>query len=113
VGVLDAPRYTVPMRFSLVWVSLLLPACAFVEPDARGREVEVAYFGIAGECRLLGEVSVHVPHRIAGIARSEIRVRDELESLARNEAVELGADTIEPIGEPERGRQSFRAYRCR
>ncbi|GIX32583.1 MAG: hypothetical protein KatS3mg125_0539 [Lysobacterales bacterium] len=100
----------------LLWPALssvLLCACAFVNPDERGREVEVAYFGVQGQCQLLGEVSAHVPHRIAGIERSEIRVRDELESLARNEAAELGADTIEPVGEPERGRQSFRAYRCR
>ncbi|MDW8478771.1 MAG: DUF4156 domain-containing protein [Xanthomonadales bacterium] len=94
-------------------LAALLAGCAFVEPDARGREVEVAYFGVAGGCRPLGEVSVRVPHRLLGIERSAVRVRDELESLARNEAAELGADTIEPVAEPQDGRQSFRAYRCR
>ncbi len=108
------PRYTVAMRIALLALTTaLLTGCAFVEPDARGRQVEVAYFEVPPECRLLGEVSVHVPHRIAGIDRSEVRVRDELESLARNEAADLGADTIQPIAEPERGRQSFRAFRCR
>lgn len=94
-------------------LSLLLLGCAFVEPDERGRQVEVVYFELPGECQLVGEVSVHVPHRIAGIDRSEVRVRDELESLARNEAVDLGADTIQAIDEPKDGRQRFRAYRCR
>jgi hypothetical protein len=98
-------------------VVLLLPAvsvaCTWVAPDQRGRQVDVAYFGVAGHCRHLGDVSVSVAHRVAGVRRSEIKVKDELESLARNEAATLGADTIEPQGEPEDGAQRFRAYRCR
>jgi hypothetical protein len=40
-------------------------------------------------------------------------VRDELETLARNEAPGLGADTVQPKAEPDDGEQRFLAFRCR
>jgi len=39
-------------------------------------------------------------------------VREELETLARNEAPGLGADTLQPLEEPRDGEQRFAAYRC-
>lgn len=90
----------------------LLGGCTWVAPDDRGRQVDVAYFGVSGNCRHLGDVSVSVAHRVAGVNRSDLKVKDELESLARNEAATMGADTIEALGEPSEGQQSFRAYRC-
>jgi hypothetical protein len=92
--------------------SALLGACTWVAPDDRGRGVDVAYFGVSGDCRHLGDVSVSVAHRVAGVNRSGIKVKDELESLARNEAASMGANTIEALGEASEGQQSFRAYRC-
>jgi hypothetical protein len=100
-------------QLALVSLLVMLGACTWVAPDQRGRQVDVAYFGVDGGCRHLGDVSVSVAHRVAGVRRSEIKVKDELESLARNEAAALGADTIAPQGEPEDGAQRFRAYRCR
>ena len=44
--------------------------------------------------------------------RNPLRVRDELETLARNEAPGIQADTIQPLGEPVDGGQRFAAYRC-
>lgn len=40
-------------------------------------------------------------------------MRDELESLARNEAARIGADSIQAIDEPLNGEQRFGAYDCR
>ena len=37
---------------------------------------------------------------------------DELETLARNESVGLGADTIQPKGQPVDGEQRWLAYSC-
>jgi hypothetical protein len=98
--------------FLLALTTALLGACTWVAPDARGKQVDVAYFGVSGSCTYVGEVSVSVAHRVAGVTRSEMKVKDELESLARNEAATMGADTIAPQGEPEDGQQRFRAYRC-
>jgi hypothetical protein len=55
---------------------------------------------------------VSVKHSVAFIDRNPLRVREELETLARNEAPGLGADTIHPLSEPVRGSQGFAAWRC-
>ena len=41
---------------------------------------------------------------VAFYDRNALRVQDELETLARNEAPGLGADTVQPLGPPD-GRQ--------
>lgn len=101
---------TVPLA---LFAAATLGACTWVAPDTGGRQIDVAYSGVAGHCRHVGDVSVSVAHRVAGVRRNEIKVKDELESLARNEAATMNADTIAPVDEPEDGAQSFRAYRCR
>nr|WP_244244196.1 DUF4156 domain-containing protein [Lysobacter alkalisoli] len=63
-------------------------------------------------CQKLGEISVSVKHSVAFYERNELRVREELETLARNEGPDLGADTIQPLGEPVDGGQRFAGYRC-
>jgi len=40
-------------------------------------------------------------------------VREELETLARNEALTLHANAVQPETEPANGRQRWLAYRCR
>ncbi|HET9484881.1 MAG TPA: DUF4156 domain-containing protein [Xanthomonadales bacterium] len=90
-----------------------LAGCTWVEPDARGLEVEVAGPGrnLSG-CLRRGEVTVSVKHEVAGIARNEMKVRDELESLARNEAASLRASHVQALGDPRDGEQRFAAYDC-
>ena len=63
-------------------------------------------------CEKRGEVSVSVKHNVAFYERNALRVRDELETLARNEGPGLQADTLQPLGEPADGEQRFAAYRC-
>ena len=87
-------------------------ACTWVEPDAGGRAVRVAYGGDLSACTRKGEVTVSVKADIAGIDRKAIKVQDELESLARNEAATLGADTVQALEEPHGGEQRFAAYSC-
>ena len=102
------------MRTSVLLLSAVaaLSACTWVEPDAGGRTVRVAYDENLGGCRKMGEVEVSVKADIAGIDRSRHKVRDELESLARNEGATLGADTVQALDEPLRGAQRYGAWRC-
>ena len=44
--------------------------------------------------------------------RNSLRVHDELETLARNEAPGLGADTVQPLDGPEDGVQRYAMWRC-
>lgn len=63
-------------------------------------------------CEKRGEVAVSVRESIAFYERNQLRVREELETLARNEAPGLGADTIQPVTVPVDGEQRFAAWRC-
>ena len=57
-------------------------------------------------------MSVSVKDSVAFYERNTLRVRDELETLARNEAPGLQADTLQPLGDPAHGEQRFAAFRC-
>ncbi len=95
----------------LLVLPLVLSACTWVHmaPGASAVKVVTA---APGGCEKRGEVEVSVKHNVAFIERNPIKVRDELETLARNEAPGLQADTIHPLAEPAGGSQRFAAWRC-
>lgn len=106
-----------PMRkllpLSIAISTLLLGGCTWVHMAPGASAVKVLPLGAqpAG-CDKRGDVAVSVKDSIAFYERNDLRVRDELETLARNEAPGLGADTIVPLGPPVEGEQRFAAYRC-
>ena len=97
-------------------VLLLLPvvsACTWVKMAPGAKEVRVARADQdLSACTKRGEVSVSVKDRLGPYERNDLRVRDELETLARNEAPSLGADTVQPKNQPTDGEQRFLAFRC-
>lgn len=94
-------------------LALALPACTFVKMAPGADEVGVAPLGRAMDrCSLRGEIEVSVKDRLGPYERDTLRVRDELETLARNEAPSLAADTVQPKGPPADGVQRFLAWRC-
>ncbi len=99
--------------FLVVVGSAVLASCTWVEPDAAGSNVRVAYKEDLARCAKRGEVNVSVKDRVWFYDRNALKVRDELESLARNEAARIGADTVQATNEPREGVQDFAAYRCR
>ncbi len=101
--------------FALPVVAVVaLGACSWVEMEPQGREIRVAMPGQdLSYCERRGEVTVSVRERIGFFERNELKVRDELEVLARNEAPRLQADTVQALEEPIEGEQRFAAYRCR
>lgn len=91
----------------------LLGACTWgIKLDPAGQRVRTAWSGNVGQCRDLGKVTVSVLSRVGPVDRKDIKVRDELEVMARNEAAKMGADTIRPLGEPSNGEQGWEAYAC-
>jgi hypothetical protein len=92
---------------------LSLSACTFVKMAPGAAQVQVVALGKdMTACEKAGEIEVSVKDRLGPYARDEMSVRDELETLARNEAPALQADVIQPKGEPADGEQRFVAYRC-
>ncbi|WP_049620755.1 DUF4156 domain-containing protein [Frateuria defendens] len=93
--------------------TVLLGACTWgITLDEAGRRVRTAWGGDVSACRDMGKVTVSVMSRVGPVDRNDIKVRDELEVMARNEAAKLGADTIKPLAEPSEGSQPWGAYQC-
>ena len=86
--------------------------CTWVKPTSGGDAVRVAYDGNVSGCRDAGAISVSVTDKVAIYHRPDIKVRDELETLARNQAAVIPADTIKANSEPKDGAQQFQAYVC-
>lgn len=88
-------------------------ACTWVKMAPGADAVKVAALGKdMSACRKVGEIEVSVKDRLGPYERDGIKVRDELETLARNEAPGLSADTVQPAAEPHDGGQRFLAFRC-
>jgi hypothetical protein len=104
-----------PMRKTLLLLVpvLLLGACSWgITLDDAAKNVRTAWSGDVSSCRELGKVTVSVMNRVGPVDRNDIKVRDELEVLARNEAAKMHADTIKPLAEPADGSQPWGAYQC-
>lgn len=102
------------MRKTLLLVPVvLLSACSWgIKLDDAGKAVRTAWSGDVSQCQELGKVTVSVMDRMGPVDRNQIKVRDELEVMARNEAAKMNADTIKPLAEPTDGSQPWGAYRC-
>ncbi|KAF1697459.1 DUF4156 domain-containing protein [Pseudoxanthomonas daejeonensis] len=98
---------------SVLLLVLPLAACTWVSLKPEAKQVRVVPAGAApAGCTKQGEIEVSVKNSVAFYERNTVKVRDELETLARNEALGLPADTLQPLGEPADGTQRFAAWRC-
>lgn len=105
-----------PLRPLLTGIagSLVLTACTWVPMEPQGAAIRVAREGEdLSYCERRGDVTVSVRDHVGFYERNELKVRDELEVLARNEAPRLGADTVQALEEPREGEQRFVAMSCR
>jgi len=97
----------------LIGLAALGTGCEIVRMEPGAAQVRVLQIGQSVEsCQRLGELSVSIQDRVGPYQRNSVAVRDELETLARNEALALRADTILPKAEPADGGQRWLAYRC-
>ncbi len=100
------------------WIILLgaflASGCTWVEPTTAAADVRVlADVRHAEGCERVGQTTVSVADRVAGIQRSAAKVREELRTLARNSAAaDLKGNAIVAVTEVQEGRQTFAVYRC-
>lgn len=106
-----SPRIHVALVASLV---VLLPACTWVKIDPEAKQIRVvdASADMSRCGAMLSEISVSVRDRVGFVDRNELKVRDELETLARNQAAGGQGDTLKPLAEPLNGEQRFGTWRC-
>lgn len=102
-----------PLRcLSLALLVAPATACTWVHMAPGASAVRVVEGPPAG-CERRGDVEVSVKDNVAFYQRNDLRVREELETLARNEAPGLRADTVQPLEPPRDGSQRFAAWSCR
>ena len=103
-----AVRYVV-----IAGLAALAGGCTWVKLTTPGEGVRVGTVAQVASCRKLGATHTKTSTRIAFFSRSPRKIDSELESLARNEAADMGGDTIVAQGPTSsEGRRSFDVYRC-
>ena len=95
----------------IVPLALAVSACSFVQLSDAGAGVAQVGSADVQNCTAVGVVSASTQSKVV-VARGDVKVREELLVLARNQAGDLGANAIVPIDQPKDGKQSFRAFRC-
>jgi hypothetical protein len=97
----------------LAGLAALLGACSWgIKLDSGGRNVHTAWDGNVAGCRSIGKITVSVLDHVGPMDRNDLKIRDELEVMARNEAAGMGADTVAPASEPHGGEQAWNAWAC-
>ena len=100
------------LRIALPAVILFQSACTWVEPTKEGSEVAlVKAFNVKG-CKRIGTANTSVKHEVGIFTRSEEKVTEELVTLAKNKAAEMGGDSIVAQGSPSEGSMNFDVFRC-
>ena len=102
------------MRLLIATVMLVsTTACTWVPIEASGKAVRVIAAGAApADCSARGEIVVSVKDKVGFYERNALRVQEELETLARNEAFSIQANTVQPLAAPANGEQRFAAWQC-
>ncbi len=93
-------------------LGLFLTGCAWVTLTPDGEKARVLSTSDVSSCTELGETHSSVQSTLWFYRRNSVKVKGELEALARNEAANLGGDTIVPTSDVKDGKQTFAVYRC-
>ena len=102
------------MRFAAIaGAAVIAGDCTWVKPTAGADGVRIGMASEIARCHKLGATHAKTSPTVLFFARSPKKIDQELDTLARNEAAEMGGDTIVPQGPTSsEGRRSFDVYRC-
>jgi hypothetical protein len=90
----------------------LATACTWVQPDPGAAAIALLEPQEALGCQRLGQTTVSVRDRVAGVQRSPSQVTEELRTLARNSAIDLGGNAIVEEEMVDTSKQRFGIYSC-
>ena len=103
-------------RFNIRLIPLLamltLPACTWVTLSDDGKSVRLLTENEAADCKKIGTAQSQVKSVVAGVERSQDKMREELAALARNAAADIGGNAIAASSAIEAGIQHFFVYKC-
>ena len=92
--------------------SFLMSACTWVRVTSEGAGVRVYTAAQAQGCERLGQTHSRTQPKVLFFKRSQRKQKEELESLAKNEAAVMGGNVVAAQGEMVEGRQTFTIYKC-
>lgn len=91
----------------------LISGCTWVKPTPGSDQVRVASSPAeVANCKQLGKTTVSLLDKVGYFKRDQKKVEDELFTLGRNSAAEMGGDTILPVSDIFQGERRFAVYRC-
>ena len=99
-------------KILLVLLCFLIFSCTWVRLTKDGETVTVKTEAEVSECKRVAKTTASLRSKVMGIERDDAKIKLELETLARNAAVEYGGNVVVPITEIEEGAQSFAVYKC-
>lgn len=100
-------------RSSLVLALLLMgSACTWVKVSESAVDVRVATLSEVMACKEVGKTTSISKASIAGLKRSTKKVATELETIAINQAPNLGGNTVVAIGDVTGDEQTFQVFQC-
>lgn len=97
----------------LIALVTLTSACTWVKVNDDGKQVAVTNQTNVANCEQLRTVSVKVTASVGPLDRGAEKVATELATMARNEAMNFGGDTVAALGPVKDGAQDFGVYRCK
>jgi len=87
-------------------------ACTWVKPETGADAVALRTADEVMGCERVSQTTVSVRDRVAGVQRSASKVQEELDTLARNSAIDVGGNAIVSEERIEEGKQRYGIYRC-
>jgi hypothetical protein len=99
-------------RYGVMVGMLGLFSCTWVEPTREGSEVTLVEALDVETCSRVGTATASVRHKVGVYTRSQDKVTEELITLGKNQAAEMGGDSIVAKGDPDEGSMSFDVYKC-
>ncbi|MDY6942906.1 MAG: DUF4156 domain-containing protein [Pseudomonadota bacterium] len=91
---------------------LLLVGCSWVTVTPKAEHVLALPQERVTHCEKLGEITVTVLEKIWFLSRREEDISRDLERLAKNNAVNMGGDTVAPLTKIADGQRKYGIYRC-
>ena len=104
----------IPTILALVSITALSACASVIIGQKEGSDhVSLAKADQIANCQSKGKINITVMAKIGIIPRSEDDIEANLYQMARNDAVENGADTLVKGESKELGKRQFEMYKCR
>ncbi|HEY5603088.1 MAG TPA: DUF4156 domain-containing protein [Gammaproteobacteria bacterium] len=99
-------------KLTLILTALLLVSCTWVRLTSAGEGVSVRAADQVADCKKVANTTASLRSKVMGMERHRDKVQKELQTLARNAAVDYGGNVVVPTSEIKEGTQTFDVYRC-